>query len=112
MTNQIPVVQEHDRVPLRGGLLIVLIAVLISGGAVGVSALLAGARARGARIALPRAAATSMPEQSLVERTERGVALRHAQRAELDRYEWLDRDAGIVRIPVERAIDLTAEGAR
>jgi hypothetical protein len=112
MTNQIRVVQEHDRVPLRGGLLIVLIAVLVSAGAVGVSALLAGARARAARVVLPRAAATSMPEQSLVERTERGVALRDAQRAELDKYEWLDRDAGIVRIPVERAIDLVAERAR
>jgi hypothetical protein len=27
----------------------------------------------------------------------------------LDSYAWMDRDAGIVRIPIERAIDLLAE---
>jgi hypothetical protein len=27
----------------------------------------------------------------------------------LDRYGWVDRNAGIVRIPIERAIELTAE---
>lgn len=112
MTRPIRVVQEPDRVPLRGALLLVSVAVLVSAGAVGVSVLLAGARSRGARVSLPPAAATSIPEQSLIERTERGAALRDAQREQLEKYEWVDRDAGMVSIPIERAIDLTAERAR
>lgn len=33
---------------------------------------------------------------------------RMQQRARLDRYEWIDRDAGIARIPVTRAMQLLA----
>jgi hypothetical protein len=35
--------------------------------------------------------------------------MRADQRRLLDRYEWVDRRNGIVRIPVERAMDLIAE---
>jgi hypothetical protein len=35
--------------------------------------------------------------------------LRRAEAPRLERYEWVDKNAGIVRIPIERAIDLTAE---
>lgn len=31
------------------------------------------------------------------------------QKSKIDHYEWVDQKAGIVRIPVERAIDLVAE---
>jgi hypothetical protein len=48
-------------------------------------------------------------EQSLVESTRRGLDLQDRQRAALGRYGWVDRDAGIARIPIERAIDLTLE---
>lgn len=34
--------------------------------------------------------------------------LRAAENAALQGYGWVDRDAGIVRIPIERAIDLLA----
>jgi hypothetical protein len=37
------------------------------------------------------------------------AAYRIREEAKLDRYEWIDRDAGIVRIPIARAIDLIAE---
>ena len=34
------------------------------------------------------------------------AALRAQKRTLLDRYAWIDRDRGLVRIPIERAIDL------
>jgi hypothetical protein len=37
--------------------------------------------------------------------------LRHAEQATLDSYAWVDRDAGIVRIPIEKAMELLAERA-
>jgi hypothetical protein len=38
----------------------------------------------------------------------RGRAEIRARRAELDRWAWVDRDAGLVSMPVDRAIDLWA----
>jgi hypothetical protein len=35
--------------------------------------------------------------------------LRVEQRRVLDKYEWVDRNTGVVRIPIERAMDLIAE---
>lgn len=37
------------------------------------------------------------------------VRLREDEREVIDGYGWVDRGAGIVRIPVDRAIDLVAE---
>ena len=34
---------------------------------------------------------------------------RASQQSVLDSYDWVDRDHGVVRIPIERAIDLLAE---
>ena len=50
-------------------------------------------------------------ERSLVERTRGGLDLRARQRAALESYGWVDRDAGVARIPIDRAIDLTVERA-
>ena len=50
-------------------------------------------------------------EHSLILATERGITERNAQRATLDRYGWVDRDAGIARIPIEQAMTLLAEEA-
>jgi hypothetical protein len=35
--------------------------------------------------------------------------LRREEEQILDHYQWVDKNAGVVRIPVERAIELTAE---
>ena len=35
--------------------------------------------------------------------------LRAAERTMLDHYAWVDQEAGVVRIPIERALELTAE---
>lgn len=48
-------------------------------------------------------------EQSLIESNARGIEMRRAEEAELHRYEWVDRDAGIARIPIERAMKLVEE---
>jgi hypothetical protein len=47
-------------------------------------------------------------ESTLILATERGITLRNEQRESLSHYSWVDRDAGVVRIPIERAIDLLA----
>jgi hypothetical protein len=50
-------------------------------------------------------------EQSLILDTERGVELRKKQAAALDEWGWVDRDAGVARIPIDTAIDiLSTEG--
>ena len=38
-------------------------------------------------------------------------ALRAEEEAILTTYEWVDREAGIARIPIDRAIELMVEGA-
>ena len=42
---------------------------------------------------------------------ERGLAptLNQVRRAELESFGWVDRPRGVVRIPIERAIDLVSE---
>jgi hypothetical protein len=47
-------------------------------------------------------------EQSLIRDTERGVELRDRQYKELATWGWVDRDAGIAKIPVASAIDILA----
>jgi len=65
----------------------------------------ASARAAGRRIA--------NVEQTPILAARDGLDLRDLQRRELSRARWLDRDAGVAAIPIERAMDLVAgeEGA-
>ena len=50
------------------------------------------------------------PEPHLQETPELDLAaLRRAQQAELEGYAWVDRGAGLARIPIERALELTLE---
>lgn len=39
-----------------------------------------------------------------------GLAQRERQRAELEKYSWVDRQKGVVAIPIERAMQLVAGG--
>lgn len=52
-----------------------------------------------------------MIEQTLIETDRTGQVLTAAARERLSRYEWVDRDAGTVRIPVDRAFDLVRREA-
>jgi hypothetical protein len=44
-----------------------------------------------------------------VSETQNMKAMKAAEQEVLESYDWVDREAGIVRIPIERAIDLLAE---
>ena len=50
------------------------------------------------------------PAQStLIHQREQLLGLRERENAVLDQYGWVDRQAGTVRVPIARAIDLLAE---
>lgn len=54
----------------------------------------------------PRAAAAHTPlEHGLVDQSTEGGDVRAAGEQRLERTEWIDRAARVVRIPIERAID-------
>lgn len=55
--------------------------------------------------AMSRAAAPSTLERGLIEQATGGIDARAAGAARLERYEWVDRKARIVHIPIDRAID-------
>jgi hypothetical protein len=50
-------------------------------------------------------------EQTPVREMRSGLDLQEAQRRELDRWGWADRQAGIATIPIDRAIDRVVEEA-
>ncbi len=45
-------------------------------------------------------------ERTLVAAKARGWDDVRAQRAELERFGWADRDAGVAQVPIDRAMDL------
>ncbi len=49
-------------------------------------------------------------EQQLFENATRWTDERDAQRRKLESYGWVDRKAGVVHIPVDRAMDLVVQG--
>ncbi len=51
-------------------------------------------------------------EQRLFEHSNQGPAWREAARRHLDAYGWVDREKGIVHIPIARAMELVERGAR
>lgn len=59
-------------------------------------------------VAPPAAApapAASPLEHELFDRATEAAAVRAAGEARLERFEWVDREAGVARIPIDRAID-------
>jgi hypothetical protein len=50
-------------------------------------------------------------ERSLIRRTRRGLNLEAAQRESLRHFGWVDRQHGIAKIPIDRAIDLVTDPA-
>jgi hypothetical protein len=62
---------------------------------------------------LASAAPEAPPEPRLQTSPEEDLAeMRAMERAALDGYGWQDRGAGVVRIPIERAIEVVAGEAR
>jgi hypothetical protein len=114
MTHDFRVAQEPDVVRVRrikaiggAGVVITLASLVIAGVLLGESG-----RGREHGTAAPTVAPPQLGilEQTLVTTTRRGIDLNNAQREALGGYAWVDRDAGIARIPIERAMDLAAEG--
>jgi hypothetical protein len=69
------------------------------------------AGARGRPRSVPRV--LSRIEQTPIESARPGIDLRDAQRRDLESWGWVDRRAGIAKIPIDRAMDIVArEGAR
>jgi hypothetical protein len=111
--------QEDDSV--AAGRLVKIAGLSIAVGLIGVlfSALLLETNTGGIRGhlpagATPRAAGPAIAgiEQTPLFGAADGLDLRQRQREELSRYRWVDRDAGLVAIPIERAMDLVAKERR
>lgn len=51
-------------------------------------------------------------EQQLFESSNRGQKDLEARRARLGSYGWVDRRGGVVHLPIDRAMELSAQGVR
>jgi hypothetical protein len=62
----------------------------------------------------PRAAGSTIAniEQTSLYGAAGGLELRRAQREQLSRYRWVDRDGGVAAIPIERAMDIVERESR
>lgn len=103
--------QERDHVD--GGALAKLLALLVVVAIFAIGAaswLLGSATPRPAPAVAPRTIGSI--EQTQITRTAVGLEAFDAQRAALESWQWIDRDAGIGAIPIERAMQLVGEEAR
>ena len=59
----------------------------------------------------PLAAERTLPPAPRLQVDARGelAAHRAAERALIDRYEWISRDTGLAKVPIERAMQIVAE---
>ncbi len=108
--------QEEDAVASRTLLRIYVVAILV--GALGVffgGVILAAATGTlrpsfaGPSGSRPSGPELSHIEQSPIWQSRRGVDLREAQRRELERWGWVDRRAGVAKIPIDQAIDIVVD---
>lgn len=61
---------------------------------------------------VPREIGAETPiDTTAIEVDDEGLRIRAAQRARLESYGWVDRQAGIAHIPIDRAMDLVVEEA-
>ncbi len=107
--------QERDRLADRKVIVIAVASIVTFGVAVAVSGGILGADRRPGSTSAPAPSVAPMTlgtvEQGLLVGPARGLDVARDQRAMLDRWSWVDRDAGIATIPVERAMDLIAADA-
>ena len=98
----LPPAQEQDRVSGARSIAVAIAVLVIAGVSVKVVLALMG----------PPPAPRTLDygslrlEQGPIEATAPGVELRERQRRELSRYAWVDREQGVVTIPIERAMEL------
>lgn len=99
--------QERDHVDGRYLAKILALLVVIAFVAIGVSGWLLGHGPGGAPPAVAPRTIGSI-EQTPITRTAVGLEAHDAQRDVLDAYGWVDRDAGLGAIPIERAMQIVA----
>ncbi len=102
--------QAPDRLHRRTMLGVTAASIVITGVALVVAGMLLEAWGQKPRATAPPVAPRTIGtlEQTLILDTKRGIALRDEQAASLRRWAWVDRDAGVARIPIEEAIDILA----
>jgi hypothetical protein len=105
-------IQEPDRLPARSLARIAVLGIVVGAVAVVCEALLLGAHERARPGGATPAPVSFVPRE--IETRDfkdpgRGLSLQAAQRADLNVLAWVDHDAGIARIPIERALDLFAQ---
>lgn len=114
------VVQEKERVPSRKVVAIAVGAVILGALGVVAAALLLVSSAGSVRVsALPpgevqRPATVHIGEikQTDIYRTAWGQELLSAQKKQLERYRWIDKERGVAQIPIEKAMDVVVEKSR
>ena len=94
------IVQEADVVPTRPSM-------LVTGTALLVTALSLAAAGLFWRCTSSDPTARTTP--AFTDRGAEGRRVLDADRERLEHYEWVDRDRGLVRIPIERAMDLVVQ---
>jgi len=108
--------QEEDVVASRSLLKIYVVSILV--GALGVFfagvILAASTGALQPSLAGPKGQQRAFAQLSHVEQTplrdsERGIDLRRAQLRDLASWGWVDRKAGVAKIPIDEAIDVVVE---
>jgi hypothetical protein len=111
-----PTRSEEDQISTRTILLVGVGSLLVFfvAGAAAVTYLHARQAAHGP-VAMPSEAGKSkigMVEQDFFDVSVRGTRDRARKRARLASYGWVDRNAGVVHLPIERAMELVAQGVR
>jgi hypothetical protein len=51
-------------------------------------------------------------ETRLIELEDRALRIEAERKAQLDQYSWVDRDNGVIRVPVEKGMQWVVEGRR
>jgi hypothetical protein len=103
--------QERDRV--AGGRLLLAVAAIVVSCVVGAGLVWLEL---GQRIGLPAgtgALPRGVPEvrQTLIDFDQSAARHRAAQRHQLETYGWVDREQGVIHIPIERAMQLEVQEA-
>lgn len=109
--------QQEDRIAGRKASLVVLFAILITLGGIFAAGILLRnwigpfrggppSRAFGRRMGPPE---IGIVDQTPIDTDRFGQRLRATQRRTLEHYAWIDREHGVARIPIERAMDIVVQ---
>jgi hypothetical protein len=107
----VPVIQEEDRLPGRSLTAAIVLVALVIVALSGWSWAILRPRLHPTP-PRPAAATVGIVDQTLIGTDTSAYALAERKRKLLESYGWVSEPAGIARIPIERAMQLVAEGVR